>query len=173
MFSNKWVSGFLRRENARRMGDIDNNNDYNNNAIDIHIQSGDQVETMKITASADVNLVADNGNGNITVSHCDDGNMKVNHCDDCNIKVNHCDDGNDGDVKVSQCDDGDVKVSHYDDGYVKVIHCDDGNVEGCNDNGDGGNECGEQVDDNNGPFTPYDDHLLRDIIAFINGKGSL
>jgi hypothetical protein len=134
MFSNKWVSGFLRRENARRMGSIDNNNDYNNNAIDIHIQSGDQVETMSITASADVNLVADNGNGNIKVSNCDDGN------------------------------DGDVKVSHYDDGYVKVSHCDDG---------DGGNECGEQVDDNNSPFAPYDDDLLRDIIAFINGKGSL
>jgi hypothetical protein len=136
MFSNKWVSGFLRRENARRMGDIDNNNDYNNNATDIHIQSGDQVETMSITASADVNLAADNGNGN--------------------IKVSHCDDGNDGDVKVSHCDVGDVKV----------IHCDDGD-------GDGGNECGEQVDDNNGPFAPYDDDLLRDIIAFINGKGSL
>ena len=143
MFSNKWVSGFLRRENARRMGSIDNNNDHNNNAIDIHIQSGDQVETMKITASADVNLAVDNGNGNITVSHCDDGN------------------------------DSDVKVSHYDGGVVKVSHCDDGNVEGCNDNGDGGNECGEQVDDNNGPFAPYDDDLLRDIIAFINGKGSL
>jgi hypothetical protein len=192
MFSNKWVSGFLRRENARRMGSIDNNNDHNN-AIDIHTQNGDQVETMSIPASVDFNLAADIGNGNITVSHCDDGDITVSHCDDgditvthcddgditvshCddgNIKVNHCDDGNDGDVKVSHCDDGDVNVSHYDDGYVKVIHCDDGNVEGCNDNGDGGNECGEQVDDNNGPFAPYDDDLLRDIIAFINGKGSL
>ena len=57
-----------------------------------------------------------------------------------------------------------MKVSHCDVGDVKVIHCDDG---------DGGNECGEQVDDNNGPFAPYDDDLLRDIIAFINGKGSL
>jgi hypothetical protein len=147
MFSNKWVSGFLRRENARRMGSIDNNNDHNNNAIDIHIQSGDQVETMKITASADVNLAADNGNGNITVSHCDDGNITVTHCDN-------------GNITVTYCDDGDMK----DDGNVKVSHCDDG---------DGGNECGEHVYDDNVPFTPYDDDLLRDIIAFINGKGSL
>ena len=229
MFSNKWVSGFLRRENARRMGSIDNNNDHNNNAIDIHIQSDDQVETMKITASAEVNFAADNGNGNITVSHCDDGNMKVNHCYGGNMKVSHCDDGNDGNVKVSHCDDGDVKVNHCDDGDVKVSHCDDGdvkvshcddrdvkvshcddvyekvshcddgddgnvkvshcddgndgdvkvshcddgNVEGCDDDGDGGIDCREQVDDNNGPFAPYDDDLLRDIIAFINGKGSL
>ena len=56
------------------------------------------METMKITASAEVNFAADNGNGNITVSHCDDGNMKVNHCYGGNMKVSHCDDGNDGNV---------------------------------------------------------------------------
>jgi hypothetical protein len=229
MFSNKWVSGFLRRENARRMDSIDNNNDHNND-IDIHIQSGDQVETMNITTSVEVCLAVDNGNDNITVNHCDDGDVKVSHCDDghvkgCNcddgnIKVSHCDDGNikfshcnDGNIKVSHCDDGNIKVSHCDDGDVKVSHCDDGNikfshcndgnikvshcddgnikvshcnggdvkvshsndgnVKGCHDDGDGGNDCGEPVDDNNGPLAPYDDDLLREIIAFINGKGSL
>ena len=39
MFSNKWVSGFLRRENARRMGSIDNNNDHNDNDFKHHISS--------------------------------------------------------------------------------------------------------------------------------------
>ena len=88
--------------------------------------------------------------------------MKVSHCDDGDMKVSHCDDG---DAQVSHCyDDNDAQVSHYNDGNVKVSHCDDG---------DGGNECGEQVYDDNVQFTPYDDDLLRDIIAFINGKGSL
>lgn len=167
MFSNKWVSGFLRRENARRMDSIDNNNDHNND-IEIHIQSGDQVESMNITTSVEVCLAVDNGNDNITVNHC--VHVKGCHCDDGNIKFSHCDDGN---IKVSHCDDGDVKVSHCNGGDVKVSNSNDGNVKGCHDDGDGGNDCGEPLDDNNGPLAPYDDDLLREIIAFINGKGSL
>ena len=106
MFSNKWVSGLLRREHARRVGSTVNNN-YNNdnndnddNSIDMHIQSSDQVENMNIISSDEVYHAADNDN---------------------------------------------IKDSLYDDGNVKVFH----------DDGDGGND------------------LLRDIIAFINGKGSL
>ena len=86
-----------------------------------------------------------------------------------NCKTHHHAWSIDGD---DEDDNNDCDVHHDDVHDDKNVH-DDGNVEGCHDDGDGGIDCGEQLDDNNGPFAPYDDDLLRDIIAFINGKGSL
>jgi len=107
-FSNKWVSGLLRRDSVRRTGG--SGSEGGSQAIDN--RSHDPSKTTSISTSS-------SKSDEVYRSDCSDNSIEVFPCNT---------DGEDDDLDYS-----DKKV----------------------------------------PLAPYDDDLVRDMIAFINGKGSL